>query len=121
MRRARRLPTGADRVDRDGRFGRFGGRFVPETLLPACLALEAAWAEARRDRAYRDELARLHRDVIGRPTPIFPIPPAALAERGGRGASVWLKREDLAHTGAHKINNAIGQALLAKLEWASHA
>ena len=114
VRAARRLPTGADRVDRSGRFGRFGGRFVPETLVPALDELEAAWNSARSDRAYRDELRRLHRDFIGRPTPTFPIPAAALAERGGRGATVWLKREDLAHTGAHKINNAVGQALLAK-------
>jgi tryptophan synthase beta chain len=110
---ARRSPTGADRVDRAGRFGRFGGRFVPETLIPALSDLEAAWRSARRDPAYRAELRRLHRDFIGRPTPVFAIPAQALADRGGRGASVWLKREDLAHTGAHKINNAIGQTLLA--------
>jgi len=114
VRNARREPTGADRVDRRGRFGRFGGRFVPETLIPALDELESAWNAARRDAAFRAELARLHRDVIGRPTPIFPIPAQALVERGGAGASVWLKREDLAHTGAHKINNAMGQALLAQ-------
>ena len=114
VRAARREPAGGDRVDRHGRFGRFGGRFVPETLIPALDDLEAAWNVARRDRAYRAELRRLHRDFIGRPTPVFAIPPAALAERGGRGASVWLKREDLAHTGAHKINNAVGQTLLAQ-------
>ena len=114
VRNARREPGGADRVGRDGRFGRFGGRFVPETLIPALEELEAAWRSARRDAGYRGELRRLHRDYIGRPTPVFPIPAHALAERGGRGASVWLKREDLAHTGAHKINNAIGQAVLAK-------
>ena len=113
VRGARREPTGADRVDRRGRFGRFGGRFVPETLMPALSELEVAWASARRDPGYRAELRRLHRDFIGRPTPVFAIPAQALAERGGRGASVWLKREDLAHTGAHKINNAVGQALLA--------
>ena len=114
VRNARRLPTGGDRVDLAGRFGRFGGRFVPETLMPALEELEAAWNAARRDRAFGEELRRLHRDFIGRPTPIFQVPDPALAERGGRGASVWLKREDLAHTGAHKINNAIGQTLLAK-------
>ena len=113
VRNARREPAGGDRVDRHGRFGRFGGRFVPETLMPALEELEAAWNAARRDPAYRSELRRLHRDFIGRPTPLFRIPARALADRGGRGASVWLKREDLAHTGAHKINNAIGQALLA--------
>jgi tryptophan synthase beta subunit len=113
VRNARREPAGGDRVDRNGRFGRFGGRFVPETLMPALDDLERAWNTARRDPAYRAELRRLHRDFIGRPTPLFRIPAPALAERGGRGASVWLKREDLAHTGAHKINNAVGQALLA--------
>jgi tryptophan synthase beta chain len=114
VRNARRLPCGADRVDRHGRFGRFGGRFVPETLVPAVRELESAWSAARRDPAFRAELRRLHREFIGRPTPVFAIPEDALAARGGRGASVWLKREDLAHTGAHKINNAIGQALVAK-------
>jgi len=113
VRNARREPAGGDRVDAHGRFGRFGGRFVPETLMPALEELEAAWRSARRDPGYRAELRRLHRDFTGRPTPIFAIPAPALAERGGRGASVWLKREDLAHTGAHKINNAVGQALLA--------
>ena len=114
VRNARREPGGADRIGPDGRFGRFGGRFVPETLIPALDELEAAWRSARRDSGYGDELRGLHRDFIGRPTPIFPIPAPALVERGGRGASVWLKREDLAHTGAHKINNAMGQALLAR-------
>ena len=114
VRNARREPAGGDRVDRRGRFGRFGGRFVPETLIPALEDLEAAWKAARRDPAYRAELRGLHRDFIGRPTPVFAIPAGALAARGGRGASVWLKREDLAHTGAHKINNAVGQALLAR-------
>ncbi|MEO5985611.1 MAG: tryptophan synthase subunit beta [Candidatus Limnocylindria bacterium] len=114
VRNARRDPTGADRVDASGRFGRFGGRFVPETLIPALDDLEAAWSEARGDPQYRAELERLHRDFVGRPTPLFPMPAAALAGRGGRGTSVWLKREDLAHTGAHKINNAIGQTVLAR-------
>ena len=114
VRNARQDPTGADRVDASGRFGRFGGRFVPETLIPALDDLEAAWSEARADPQYRAELERLHRDFVGRPTPLFPIPAAALAERGGEGVGVWLKREDLAHTGAHKINNAIGQAVLAR-------
>jgi tryptophan synthase beta chain len=114
VRGARRDPTGADRVDARGRFGRFGGRYVPETLIPALDELAAAWTEARRDRTYTEELQRLHRDFIGRPTPTFEIPADALAERGGIGQRLFLKREDLAHTGAHKINNAIGQALLAK-------
>ena len=111
---ARRDPTGADRVDARGRFGRFGGRYVPETLIPALDELTAAWQQARRDRAYTDELHGLHRDFIGRATPLFEIPPQVLAEHGGIGQRVFLKREDLAHTGAHKINNAIGQALLAR-------
>ncbi len=114
VRNARRDPTGADRVDARGRFGRFGGRYVPETLIPALDELTDAWTIARRDPAYTAELSSLHRDFIGRATPIFEIPPDALAERGGIGQRVFLKREDLAHTGAHKINNAIGQTLLAK-------
>ncbi|HEX2766573.1 MAG TPA: tryptophan synthase subunit beta [Candidatus Limnocylindria bacterium] len=114
VRNARRDPSGADRVAADGRFGRFGGRYVPETLVPALDELEAAWSVARRDPTYLAELARLHRDFIGRPTPVFALPPEALATRGGRGATIWLKREDLAHTGAHKINNAVGQSLLAR-------
>lgn len=92
------------------RFGRFGGRYVPETLMPALEELEAAWVEAREDAAFHAELDVLLRDFAGRPTPLY------LAERLSelRGAELWLKREDLLHTGAHKINNALGQALLAK-------
>ena len=114
VRQARRDPTGADRVDRHGRFGRFGGRYVPETLMPALAELEAAWAAARRDPAFRAQANELARDFIGRPTPVFEVPTAALRAGGGIGPRLFLKREDLAHTGAHKINNAIGQALLAK-------
>ncbi|MDP9271004.1 MAG: tryptophan synthase subunit beta, partial [Chloroflexota bacterium] len=113
VRAARRDPSGADRVDRRGRFGRFGGRFVPETLVPALEELAAAWNEARGDPAYRSELARLQRDFIGRPTPLFEVPSSAFGE-GASGPRLFLKREDLAHTGAHKINNAVGQALLAR-------
>jgi tryptophan synthase beta chain len=94
----------------EGRFGPYGGRYVPETLIPALDELSAAWAEAREDAGFNEELARLHRDFIGRPTPLYPA--QALSERVGW--SVYLKREDLAHTGAHKINNAVGQVLLAK-------
>jgi len=92
------------------RFGRFGGRYVPETLMPALEELEAAWVEARDDAAFHAELDVLLRDFAGRPTPLY------FAERLSelRGAELWLKREDLLHTGAHKINNALGQALLAK-------
>jgi tryptophan synthase beta chain len=92
------------------RFGRYGGRFVPEVLIAALDELTAAWAEARDDPAFREELDRLLRDFVGRPTPLYLAD--GLSERVGR--RVYLKREDLAHTGAHKINNAVGQALLAR-------
>jgi tryptophan synthase beta chain len=92
------------------RFGPYGGRFVPEVLIAALDELTAAWGEAREDDGFRAELDALLRDFVGRPTPLYLA--AALSERVGR--SVYLKREDLAHTGAHKINNAVGQALLAK-------
>ena len=91
-------------------FGPYGGRFVPETLIPALDELEAAWLEARSDDAFGAELHGLLRDWVGRPTPLYLAP--TLSERVG--GKVYLKREDLVHTGAHKINNAIGQALLAK-------
>jgi tryptophan synthase beta subunit len=93
------------------RFGEFGGRYVPETLVGAHEDLEVAYAEARRDPAFQEELDYLLKHYVGRPTPLY------FAERLTReagGARIWLKREDLAHTGAHKINNAVGQALLAK-------
>jgi tryptophan synthase beta chain len=92
------------------RFGPYGGRYVPETLVPALDQLAAAWDEAREDAAFQQELGALLRDYVGRPTPLWLA--ARLSERVGR--RVYLKREDLAHTGAHKINNAIGQALLAR-------
>jgi tryptophan synthase beta chain len=92
------------------RFGEYGGRFVPETLIGALDELSAAWSEAREDQGFQDELGRLLRDFVGRPTPLYLA--ERLSERVGHG--VYLKREDLAHTGAHKINNAVGQALLAK-------
>jgi tryptophan synthase beta chain len=94
-----------------GRFGRFGGRYVPETLVDALDELEAAYAEARADAAFEEGVERLLREFVGRATPFH------LAERLSEevgGARIWLKREDLAHTGAHKINNTIGQALLAR-------
>ncbi|HEX7171062.1 MAG TPA: tryptophan synthase subunit beta [Candidatus Limnocylindria bacterium] len=114
VRAARRDPTGADRVDARGRFGRFGGRYVPETLIPPLDELAVAWSAARGDPAYREELSRLQRDFIGRPTPLFEVPLGAIADAAPPGVRVFLKREDLAHTGAHKINNALGQGLLAK-------
>jgi tryptophan synthase beta chain len=91
------------------RFGAYGGRYVPETLIPALDELTAAWTEAREDDAFIARLQQLRRDFIGRPTPLY------LAERLSErvGSRVYLKREDLAHTGSHKINNAIGQTLLA--------
>jgi len=92
------------------RFGPYGGRYVPETLIAALDELTAAWEEARDDEGFRQRLALLHRDFIGRPTPLYRAD--RLSERVG--STVYLKREDLAHTGAHKINNAIGQALLAQ-------
>jgi tryptophan synthase beta chain len=104
-------PTAQPLPDAHGRFGRFGGKYAPETLMPALAELEAAYAEARRDPAFRAELDGLSRDYVGRPTPLYAAP--GLTARAG-GARLYLKREDLAHTGAHKINNALGQGLLAK-------
>ncbi len=93
----------------EGRFGPYGGRYVPEVLVPALDQLSVAWAEARDDPEFRGRLDELLRDFVGRPTPLY------RAERLGHllGRRIYLKREDLAHTGAHKINNAVGQALLA--------
>jgi tryptophan synthase beta chain len=92
------------------RFGRYGGQYVPETLMPALADLEQAWTQAREDPAYRAELDRLLRDFAGRPTPLYLA--ERISERVGR--KVYCKREDLNHTGSHKLNNALGQALLAK-------
>jgi tryptophan synthase beta chain len=96
--------------DARGRFGTYGGRYVPEVLIPALDELANAWSELRDDPGFRSELSGLSRDFVGRPTPL------TRAERLSEelGYRIWLKREDLAHTGAHKINNALGQALLAK-------
>ncbi len=91
------------------RFGPYGGAYVPETLVPALAELEAAWRAARADPAFRKEHARLARTLGGRPTPLHLAP--RLSARAG-GARIWLKREDLLHTGAHKFNNALGQGLL---------
>jgi tryptophan synthase beta chain len=98
------------RPDARGRFGVYGGRYAPEVLIPALDELTTAWAALREDPGFRGELDGLSRDFVGRPTPIT---------HAGRlsaelGYDIWLKREDLAHTGAHKINNALGQALLAR-------
>ncbi|MGZ5342336.1 MAG: pyridoxal-phosphate dependent enzyme, partial [Solirubrobacterales bacterium] len=94
----------------EARFGPYGGRFVPETLIAALDELTVAWTEAREDADFQARLDGLLRDYVGRPTPLYLA--ERLSERAGR--RVYLKREDLAHTGAHKINNAIGQALLAE-------
>jgi tryptophan synthase beta chain len=92
------------------RFGPNGGQYVPETLMPALAELEAAWLEAREDPAFRAELDVLLNTYVGRPSPLYHA--RRLSEAAGH--PIWLKREDLNHTGAHKINNALGQALLAK-------
>jgi tryptophan synthase beta chain len=96
--------------DSRGHFGEYGGRYVAETLMPALFELERAYKEARRDAKFRDELNRYSREYVGRPTPLFYC--ANLSGRLG-GAKIYLKREDLCHTGAHKVNNTLGQALLA--------
>lgn len=89
-------------------YGSYGGRYVPETLIPALDELTAAWNEAKADDAFEAEVDELGRTYAGRPTPL------TLAERFAPGKRVWLKREDLLHTGAHKLNNALGQAVLAQ-------
>jgi tryptophan synthase beta chain len=92
------------------RFGPYGGQYVPETLMPALAELELAWVAAREDPRFRDELDALLHDYVGRPSPLYLA--SRLSEAAGH--TIYLKREDLNHTGAHKINNALGQALLAK-------
>jgi tryptophan synthase beta chain len=92
------------------RFGPYGGQFVPETLMPALAELETAWLSARDDAGFRSELDGLLRTYVGRPSPLYHA--TRLSEAAGH--PIWLKREDLNHTGAHKINNALGQALLAR-------
>ncbi|HEY8638618.1 MAG TPA: tryptophan synthase subunit beta [Solirubrobacteraceae bacterium] len=92
------------------RFGRYGGQYVPETLMPALAELEQAWCVAWSDTAFRAELDELERDFAGRPTPLY----RARGLSAATGREVWLKREDLMHTGSHKLNNALGQCLLAQ-------
>jgi tryptophan synthase beta chain len=107
---------GPQRPDALGRFGQFGGKYVPETLMPALSELETAFYQYREDPEFQQELQGLLRDYVGRPSPLY------FAERltqhyarpDGTGPLIYLKREDLNHTGAHKINNALGQVLLAK-------
>src|SRR5215210_3999697 len=97
--------------DADGHFGQFGGKYAPEVLMPALEELEQAYAHYRMDPQFVGELRHLERHYVGRPTPLYFA--QGLTRQMG-GARIFLKREDLAHTGAHKINNALGQALLAK-------
>ena len=106
--------TPSVRPEAHGRFGRYGGQYVPETLMPALAELEQAAAEAWKDSAFTTELNRLLRTYVGRATPLYEAERlTAHYRRPDGGPRIWLKREDLNHTGAHKINNALGQALLA--------
>ncbi len=106
-----RKSRGTALPDRLGHFGPFGGRYVAETLMSALIELEKAYRAARRDRSFRGELDALLRDYAGRPTPVY-FAERLTAKAGG--ARIYLKREDLAHTGSHKINNTLGQGLLAR-------
>ena len=97
--------------DKNGRFGDYGGKFVSETLMPALNELEKSYLKIKNSKKFKEQINSLLKDFVGRPTPLY------LAERTTKslgGAKIFLKREDLAHTGAHKINNTIGQAILAK-------
>jgi tryptophan synthase beta chain len=104
-------PFTATLPDQAGHYGAYGGRYVPETIMAALDELDAAYRAAQADPAFGAELAALHADYVGRATPLYHA--ARLSAQAG-GAQIYLKREDLAHTGAHKINNALGQALLAR-------
>ena len=105
------IPNQSEFPDERGRFGDYGGRFVPETLMAALEGLEGAYLLAQEDAEFKNEIHSLLKDFVGRPTPLYHA--SNLSKELG-GAQIYLKREDLAHTGAHKINNAIGQGLLAK-------
>src|SRR6195952_4206963 len=107
----RLLPARPGWPDATGHFGIFGGRFVPEALIAALDEIDAAYEALRVDPDFRAELSRLQREYSGRPTPVTAVP--KFAEHAG-GATVLLKREDLNHTGSHKINNVLGQALLVR-------
>jgi tryptophan synthase beta chain len=108
--------TTQSRPDPMGRFGRFGGKYVPETLMPALAELETAYNQYRSEPSFQAELQDLLRDYVGRPSPLYFAErlTAHYAKSDGSGPQIYLKREDLNHTGAHKINNAIAQVLLAK-------
>ncbi|MFN6571079.1 tryptophan synthase subunit beta [Nostoc minutum NIES-26] len=109
-------PSTAQVPDTQGRFGRFGGKYVPETLMPALAELETAYQQYRNDSDFQAELQQLLRDYVGRATPLYFSErlTAHYAKPDSTGPQIYLKREDLNHTGAHKINNALGQVLLAK-------
>ncbi|MBI2957357.1 MAG: pyridoxal-phosphate dependent enzyme, partial [Chloroflexi bacterium] len=96
---------------KDGHFGQYGGRFVPETLMAPLAELETAYEAVSKDTGFWDQYEDMCRHWVGRPTPVYHA--ERLSAQAG-GASIYLKREDLAHTGAHKINNALGQGLLAR-------
>ena len=105
--------------DQRGRFGQFGGTYVPETLVAALRQLEDLYQQVRDDKAFWDRLSDLNRSFVGRPTPLYQARglsrrARSMSSQKDAGATIWLKREDLAHTGAHKINNTLGQGLLAK-------
>ncbi len=102
--------------DAAGRFGEHGGRYVPETLMRALEETSAGYAQLKDDDAFQAEFRGLLREYVGRPTPLYRADRLTehCARQTGGGATVWLKREDLNHTGAHKINNSLGQALLAR-------
>ncbi|HZW10007.1 MAG TPA: tryptophan synthase subunit beta [Phycisphaerales bacterium] len=108
----------ADVPSAEGRFGRYGGAYVPETLVAALKQLEEMYDRVRRDERFWDELRDLQKHYVGRPTPLFHAKRLTANARAraahGHGAAIWLKREDLAHTGAHKINNTLGQGLLTR-------
>src|SRR5690606_33386985 len=103
--------TWSGEPDARGRYGGYGGRFVPETLVPAIESLEAAWRQAREADDFQIRLAGLLRDYVGRPTPLYEA--VRLTQAAG-GARIGLQREDLCHTGAQKLNNALGQVLLGQ-------
>ena len=108
-------PTTTQQPDSLGRYGQFGGKYVPETLMPALFQLEAAYKQYSQDSTFQQELQQLLKDYVGRPSPLYFAErlTAHYARPDGTGPQIYLKREDLNHTGAHKINNALAQALLA--------
>ena len=104
------------RPDADGRYGSYGGKYVPETLIPALIALEKEYETIKEDPEFQAELQSILKDYVGRENPLYYAERLSeeFKDANGNGPDIYLKREDLNHTGAHKINNAVGQALLAK-------